>query len=70
MIELCEQTLHSAEKNVRSNHLSNVDDFESINSPRLWRWRLMLKSHFHLGRLEVALDLIEKQEELKCHTDR
>lgn len=67
-IELCERTLHSAEKNIRSNHLSNVADFECKNSPRLWRWRLMLKSHFHLGRLEVALDLIEKQEELKLYS--
>ncbi|KAA8518109.1 hypothetical protein F0562_015583 [Nyssa sinensis] len=30
---------------------------------RLWRWRLMSKSYFHLGRLEMSLNLLEKQDQ-------
>ncbi|KAL4571734.1 hypothetical protein LXL04_018499 [Taraxacum kok-saghyz] len=51
VIQLCEQTLDSSEKN-----------FSTVS---LWRWNLMSKSYFHLGRLEMALDLIEKHEQLK-----
>lgn len=64
VIELCEQTLHTAEKNFSAIHLANDDETQCTNSVSLWRWCLMSKSHFHLGKLEMALDLIEKQEKL------
>lgn len=64
VIELCEQTLHTAEKNFSAIDLANDDDTQFTNSVSLWRWCLMSKSQFHLGRLEMALDLIEKQEKL------
>ncbi|CAH1432183.1 unnamed protein product [Lactuca virosa] len=56
VVQLCEQTLDTAEKN-----------FSSVCkiSLRLWRWNLMSKSYFHLGRLEIALDLMEKHEQLR-----
>ncbi|CDP14173.1 unnamed protein product [Coffea canephora] len=64
VIELCEQTLHTAEKNFSAIELANDDDAQRTNCVSLWRWCLMSKSQFHLGRLEMALDLIEKQEKL------
>ncbi|GFS36949.1 heat shock protein DnaJ with tetratricopeptide repeat-containing protein [Actinidia rufa] len=75
VIQLCEQTLESAEKNFAvaacDNKLLNADCPNYNNSSiRLWRWRLMSKSYFHLGRLELALDLLEKQELLRSSEDR
>ncbi|KAL2535029.1 Uncharacterized protein Adt_08380 [Abeliophyllum distichum] len=62
VIQLCEQTLDISEKNLAS---ANMDDSNCKSSHvKLWRWRLQSKSHYHLGRLDIALDLIEKQEEL------
>ncbi|KAI3514411.1 hypothetical protein L1887_12792 [Cichorium endivia] len=54
VVQLCEQTLDTAEKN-----------FDCKNSIKLWRWNLISKSYFHLGRLEMALDLIQKHEQLR-----
>lgn len=54
MIQHCEQTLDISEKNSQSNS-SHV---------KLWRWALQSKSHFRLGKLDLALDLIEKQEKV------
>lgn len=66
LIKLCEQTLDIAEKNFTSDHL----DVRCCKSsyPRLWRWYLQTKSHYHLGRLDVALDLIEQVEKLPITT--
>ncbi|VFQ72255.1 unnamed protein product [Cuscuta campestris] len=58
-IKLCEQTLDIAEKNYVCLSMENIND-----TLRLWRWRIMSKSYYHLGKLEAALHLIEKQEQL------
>ncbi|KAI3472231.1 hypothetical protein Pfo_029719 [Paulownia fortunei] len=59
---LCEQTLDIAKKNFGADHL---DDPSCKNSHvKLWRWHLQTKSHYRLGRLDLALDLIEKQEKM------
>ncbi|XP_059308955.1 uncharacterized protein LOC132060091 isoform X1 [Lycium ferocissimum] len=64
VIELCENSLDIAEKNFTSD-FANLDDLNSKSSSvRLWRWHLKSRSHFHLGKLEMALDLIEKQEQM------
>ena len=68
VIQLCEQTLGLAEKNFALDE--NDEQWENINGfkferksfIRVWRWRLISKSYFHMGRLEAALDLLEKQE--------
>ncbi|KAL8236678.1 hypothetical protein R6Q59_017759 [Mikania micrantha] len=52
VVQLCEQTLETAEKNFATES-------------KLWRWNLMSKSYFHLGRLEIALEVIEKYEQSK-----
>ncbi|XP_019165840.1 PREDICTED: dnaJ homolog subfamily C member 7 homolog [Ipomoea nil] len=51
-IKLCEQTLDFAENNFAND------------SVRLWRWRIMSKSYYHLGKLKEALHLIKKQEQV------
>ncbi|XP_031107557.1 dnaJ homolog subfamily C member 7 homolog [Ipomoea triloba] len=58
-IKLCEQTLDFAEKNFALHDTKNTND-----SVRLWRWRIMSKSYYHLGKLKAALDLIKKQEQV------
>ncbi|KAM7505390.1 hypothetical protein LguiB_004294 [Lonicera macranthoides] len=64
-VQLCERTLDFAEKNFAA-----VDSGSKNSSVRLWRWRIMSKSNFYLGRLDAALDFIEKQEQLKSINDR
>ncbi|XP_050227198.1 uncharacterized protein LOC126676908 [Mercurialis annua] len=75
-IQLCEQTLHAAEKNFTS---SSSDD-QSVNKDgpqtgsysfaRMWRLRLISKSYFYMGKLEVALDLLEKLEQMGSMPDK
>ncbi|KAL6960205.1 hypothetical protein U1Q18_045905 [Sarracenia purpurea var. burkii] len=75
VIQFCEQTLAFAEKNflmvAGDNNLVNEDGPKcKKSSVRLWRWHLMSKSYFHFGRLDVALDFLEKQEQLKSTEDK
>lgn len=70
VIHLCEQTLGFAEKNFpgtdTANQLSNANGCMGSNSDiKVWRWRLMSKSYFHMGRLEASLEIIKKQELLR-----
>lgn len=62
VIQLCEQTLDISEKNFGADHLDNPKCKSS--HVKLWRWHLQAKSHYRMGRLELALDLIEKQEKM------
>ncbi|XP_057783836.1 uncharacterized protein LOC131001452 isoform X2 [Salvia miltiorrhiza] len=61
VIQLCEQTLDIAEKNFGADLLANPSNSSHV---KLWRWRLQSKSHYRQGRLDLALDLIEKQEKV------
>ncbi|XP_052185716.1 uncharacterized protein LOC127797154 isoform X2 [Diospyros lotus] len=69
LIQLCEQTLGSAEMNCSvisgDKNLTDLDhiDVEKNLSFRLWRWHLTIKSYFYLGKLDEALDFVKKQEE-------
>ncbi|KAJ0043579.1 hypothetical protein Pint_17809 [Pistacia integerrima] len=75
-IQLCEQTLAVAEKNFASvgtdNASVNVNASGSIrySLARLWRWRLISKSYFCLGKLEAALDLLQKLEQVGSLKDK
>lgn len=73
VVQLCEQTLDIAEKNFESGCVAghmNTDGYDCKNSLKLWRWNLMSKSYFLLGRLEIALDFIEKHEQLRSTADK
>ncbi|GMP87839.1 hypothetical protein CsSME_00040052 [Camellia sinensis var. sinensis] len=76
MIQLCEQTLGSAEMNCfavvsADGHITNLDSSDVRKPPsfRLWRWRLIIQSYFYLGRLEEALEFLKKQEESVSTTE-
>ncbi|OMO54466.1 hypothetical protein COLO4_36472 [Corchorus olitorius] len=73
VIQLCEQTFDSAERNSLSFNTdgqpSNLDGFSKDSTFRIWRCRLIFKSYFHLGKLEEAIASLEKQEELQSATD-
>lgn len=69
VIQLCDETLGSAEKNsypldagCQAIDLDNSQLSKSFYF-RVWRCSMMLKAYFHLGKLEEALSLLEQQEE-------
>ncbi|XP_022732735.1 uncharacterized protein LOC111286791 isoform X2 [Durio zibethinus] len=76
VIHLCEQTFDSAEKNSLSfdinGQLANLDSsgFSKDSTFGIWRCCLIFKSYFHLGKLEEATALLEKQEKLQSTTVR
>ncbi|XP_058107235.1 uncharacterized protein LOC131250873 [Magnolia sinica] len=76
VVKLCEQTLDSSERNSTligdDGKLRPVDGSESLknSSTRLWRWRLISKSYFYMGRLEEALDVLQKHEQVGPFAER
>ena len=68
-IQLCEKSLTFAEKNF--NSAKDIDGSASgrYSLVRLWRWLLISKSYFHLGRLEAALPLLDKLKEVGSIND-
>ena len=69
MIQLCMQSFEAAEKNSplsgANGQLSSLETDEPLKKYyyRIWRYRLIFKSNFHLGKLEEALDFLDKQEQ-------
>ncbi|KAJ6791222.1 Uncharacterized protein M6B38_245350 [Iris pallida] len=75
VIQFCEGTLDLAEKNSIVPEVdSQLKDASSgllRSSPAtLWRWHLISKSYFHLGKLEEALELLQKHENVKPAVDK
>ncbi|WCJ33415.1 Heat shock protein DnaJ with tetratricopeptide repeat [Euphorbia peplus] len=76
VIQLCEQTLSAAEKNLTSSSSSDQFQNKKISQTechlfaRLWRWHLISKSYFYLGKLEMALDLLEKLGKMGSTVDK
>lgn len=72
-IKLCEQTIDLAGKNslpVDANKFPDSDDIPKDINFGIWRCRLILKSYFHMGKLEEAINSLEKQEQLLSATKR
>jgi DnaJ family protein C protein 7 len=69
VIHLCDESFSSAEKNAcpmaADYQVTFLDDSElsKVIYFRLWRCSIMLKTYFHLGKLEEGLSLLEQQEE-------
>ncbi|KAK2381272.1 Heat shock protein DnaJ with tetratricopeptide repeat-containing protein [Trifolium repens] len=69
VIHLCDESFSSAEKNAcpmaADCQVTFLDDSElsKVIYFRLWRCSIMLKTYFHLGKLEEGLSLLERQEE-------
>lgn len=72
-IQLCEQSLDVAEKNFSKaetdDHLARKDGSGCYSIAMLWRWHLMSKSYFYMGKLEKALDLLQKLEQVGSMKD-
>lgn len=68
VIELCENTLQTAEKNFVSAGLVGMTNVDRLGSKHhsliVWRWNMVSKSHFYLGNLEMALDILEKLQQV------
>ncbi|CAL9236481.1 unnamed protein product [Arabidopsis halleri] len=68
VIELCENTLQTAERNFVSAGLSGTTNVDGLGSTYhsliVWRWNMISKSHFYLGNLEKALDISEKLQQV------
>ena len=68
VIHVCEQSLEAAEKNstplIADGQSPNLDPSEMLTSYSflIWRYCLIFKSNFCLGKLEKALEFLEKQE--------
>lgn len=69
VIRFCEETLYAAERNrlclcpeehSESNNLDN-----SSCSVKLWRYHLIAKSYFFLGKLEEAHQFLKKYDQIK-----
>ncbi|GMH10318.1 hypothetical protein Nepgr_012159 [Nepenthes gracilis] len=75
VIQLCQQTLGTAEKNspllIDGNQSKNVEASEFLNkfSWQIWRYSIIFKSYFYLGKLEEIVDFLEKQEDLQSISD-
>ena len=61
---MCEQTLSAAEKNFVSIGVDGQFVDTKCSFARVWRWHLISKSYFYLGKLDVALDLLQKLERM------
>ncbi|KAL9248349.1 hypothetical protein vseg_021681 [Gypsophila vaccaria] len=59
VIHLCEETLEAAEKN---SSISGDAELSEKYSFCTWRFGFIFKSNFYMGKLEEALELLEKQE--------
>lgn len=76
VILFCDKTMDSAKINCSvvglENRLNNVDgpEVRASSSFRLWRWNLIAKSYFYLGKMDEALDFVKKQEESVQITER
>ncbi|XP_022744261.1 uncharacterized protein LOC111295144 isoform X2 [Durio zibethinus] len=72
-IQLCEQSLYVAEQNFpkaeTDNQLASIDGSGCYSIAMLWRWHLMSKSYFYMGKLEKALDLLHKLEQVGSMKD-
>ena len=70
VIQFCEHTVDSAEKNSPSEDIvsqtSNLDSSEISKKLyfRIWRCRLTLKCYFLLGKLEEGLASLMQEEEV------
>ncbi|CAH8392834.1 unnamed protein product [Eruca vesicaria subsp. sativa] len=67
VIELCENTLQTAERNYVSAGPDGMENVDGVGSKHhsliVWRWNMISKSHFYLGNLEMALDTLEKLQQ-------
>ncbi|KAK6925573.1 DnaJ domain [Dillenia turbinata] len=71
VIQLCEQ-ISSTESSPSLSHndgeLADGSQIDKRSHFKLWKWHLIIKSYFYLGRLEEALSLISKQDQSRTES--
>ncbi|GAB4856009.1 hypothetical protein Ancab_024648 [Ancistrocladus abbreviatus] len=76
VIQLCEQTLGAAEKNSpllgddSQSSYHEASEFFNKYSFRIWRYVLIFKSYFYLGKLEEGVTFLEKQDDLRSIAEK
>lgn len=68
-METAEKNVMLSGTNVQPSKAFETEDFEDIPA-RLWRWHLMSRANFYLGRLEEALELLKKYDQVKSIVDK
>lgn len=72
-IMLCEQSLCFAEKNCIAESAiveTDVSGSQSHFLARLWRWCLITKALFYLGKFEAALETVGKIKQEKFNKEK
>ncbi|XP_038881868.1 uncharacterized protein LOC120073225 [Benincasa hispida] len=72
-ITLCEQSLCFAEKNCIAESAiveTDVSGCQSHSLARLWRWCLITKALFYLGKFEAALETVGKIKQEKYNQEK
>nr|GEW08760.1 DnaJ domain, zinc finger, CCHC-type, tetratricopeptide-like helical domain protein [Tanacetum cinerariifolium] len=65
VVQMCEQTLAFAEKNCGNINDSKRKGHEDQNRElHLWRWSLISRSYYHMGKFDLALTMLQKYEQL------
>ncbi|XP_023639970.1 uncharacterized protein LOC17889764 isoform X2 [Capsella rubella] len=69
VIELCDNTLQTAERNIVSEGIGGTTNVDRLGSTHhaliVWRWNMISKSHFYLGNLEKSLNILEKLQQVE-----
>ncbi|MBA0684221.1 hypothetical protein Goari_025816, partial [Gossypium aridum] len=72
-IQLCEQPLFVAQNSSSEaeidKQITSTDGCGCYSTAMLWRWNLMSKSYFYMGKLEKALELLQKLEHVGSWKD-
>nr|KJB35956.1 hypothetical protein B456_006G135000 [Gossypium raimondii] len=73
-IQLCEQPLYVAQNSSSEaeidKQITSTDGCGCYSIAMLWRWNLMSKSYFYMGKLEKALELLQKLEHVGSWKDK
>ncbi|XP_010517644.1 PREDICTED: uncharacterized protein LOC104793062 [Camelina sativa] len=68
VIELCDNTIQTVERNFVSAGIGGTSNVDRLGSTYhtliVWRWNMISKSHFYLGNLEKALSILEKLQQV------
>ncbi|KAH1090538.1 hypothetical protein J1N35_017795 [Gossypium stocksii] len=72
-IQLCEQPLYVAQNSSSEaqidKQITSTEGCGCYSIAMLWRWHLMSKSYFYMGKLEKALELLQKLEHVGSWKD-
>lgn len=72
-IQFCEQSLYVAQNSSSEaeidKQITGTDGCGCYSIAMLWRWHFMSKSYFYMGKLDKALELLQKLEHVGSWKD-